>query len=128
MYSGMNYLDVFVYLRDIMQNTAYKEPLNLVIERIQTGWTIGSALEGYVEFIPKDVIALIKVGEETAALEKSIENAVLMYEDEFQKLLDGVSKIIEPVLIVFVGSIIATTAISVFGIIGSMLESLQTGG
>jgi len=51
-----------------------------------------------------------------------------MYEDEFQKLLDGVSKIIEPVLIVFVGSIIATTAISVFGIIGSMLESLQTGG
>lgn len=128
MYSGMNYLDVFTYLRDIMQNTAYKDPLDAVIVRIQLWWTIGGALESYTSFIPKDVIALIKVGEETAALEKSLENAVLMYEDEFQKLLDGVSKIIEPVLIVFVGSIIAATAISVFGIIGSMLESLQAGG
>lgn len=127
MYSGMNYLDVFVYLRDIMQGTAYKDPLDAVIARIQTGWTIGGALENYTSFIPKDVIALIKVGEETAALEKALENAVMMYEDEFQKLLDGVSKIIEPVLIVFVGWIIAATAISVFGIIGSMLESLQAG-
>ena len=49
-----------------------------------------------------------------------------MYEEEFQKVLDGLSKVIEPVLIVFIGGIIAMVAMSVFGVIGSLLESVQT--
>jgi len=31
----MHYADVFVYLRNIMENTAYKEPLEAVIDALQ---------------------------------------------------------------------------------------------
>jgi type II secretory pathway component PulF len=48
-----------------------------------------------------------------------------MYEDEFQKSLDGLSKLLEPILIVFVWWIIAMIAVSVFWVIGNLLWSLQ---
>jgi type IV pilus assembly protein PilC len=73
------------------------------------------------------VVALLKVGEETASFDKTLNNAIRMYEDEFEKVIDGVSKIIEPILIVFMGLIVAVVALSVFGIIGTLLDSVGSG-
>jgi type II secretory pathway component PulF len=47
-----------------------------------------------------------------------------MYEEELNNLINNVSKVIEPVLIVVVGWIIALIALSVFGIIGTVLDTL----
>lgn len=125
LYSGMNYTDVFHYLRDIMYNSAYKEPLEKVLSYIHEWKTIAGALALYPHLVPKDVVTLIRVGEETASLSTTLDNTVHMYEVEFEKILDGLSKVIEPILIVLVGGVIAITALSVFGIIGSMLDAIQ---
>jgi type IV pilus assembly protein PilC len=74
--------------------------------------------------LSRDVVALLKVGEETASFDKTLNNAIRMYEDEFDKVIDGVSKVIEPVLIIFMGLIVAVVALSVFGIIGTLLDSV----
>jgi len=102
MQSGMNFLEVFLFLRDIMSNLSYKVMIDDVIAAINRGDTVGSVLNQYSEFISKDVVALLKVGEETASFESALANAIGMYEEEFNKLLDGLSKVIEPVLIVFI--------------------------
>jgi type IV pilus assembly protein PilC len=125
MEAGMNFLDVFIFLREIMSNLSYKEAIDDIIGAINRGETIGGTLENYTHFIAKDVVALLKVGEETASFETALTNAIRMYEEEFNKVLDGLSKVIEPVLIVFIGGIIAMVALSVFGIIGSLLDSIQ---
>lgn len=126
MEAGMNFLEVFIFLRDIMSNIAYKEAIDDIIAAINRWETIGGTLDKYTSFISRDVVALLKVGEETASFESALSNAIAMYEEEFQKVLDGLSKVIEPVLIVFIGGIIALVAMSVFGVIWSLLESVQT--
>ena len=126
MQSGMNFLEVFLFLRDIMSNLSYKVMIVDVIAAINRGDTVGSVLNQYSEFISKDVVALLKVGEETASFESALANAIGMYEEEFNKLLDGLSKVIEPVLIVFIWGIIAMVAMSVFGVIGSLLDGVQS--
>ena len=126
MQSGMNFLEVFLFLRDIMSNLSYKVMIDDVIAAINRGDTVGSVLNQYSEFISKDVVALLKVGEETASFESALANAIGMYEEEFNKLLDGLSKVIEPVLIVFIWGIIAMVAMSVFGVIGSLLDGVQS--
>jgi type IV pilus assembly protein PilC len=125
-YSGLQYIEVFEFLKDIMSHTLYKEAINDVIQNMQSGMPIAATLAKYSNFIPIDVIVLLRVGEETATFDKALENAILMYEDEFQKSLDGLSKLLEPILIVLVGGVIAVTAISVFGVIGNLLGSLQS--
>jgi len=82
-------------------------------------------MEKYTDFIAKDVVALLRVGEETASFESALSNAIRIYEDEFNKVLDGLAKVIEPVLIVFIGGIVAMIAMSVFGIIGALLDSVS---
>lgn len=124
MQAGMNFLEVFTFLRDIMGNTSYKIMIDDVIASINRGETIGSTLQNYTDILSRDVVALLKVGEETASFDKTLNNAIRMYEDEFDKVIDGVSKVIEPVLIVFIGVIVAVVALSVFGIIGTLLDSV----
>jgi hypothetical protein len=36
----------------------------------------------------RDVVALLKVGEETASFESALSNAIAMYADEFDKMLE----------------------------------------
>jgi len=103
MEAGMNFLEVFIFLRDIMGNLSYKTMIDDIITGINRGDTIGSVFEHYTDLMSRDVVALLKVGEETASFESALSNAIAMYEDEFNKMLDGLSKIIEPVLIVFIG-------------------------
>lgn len=126
MEAGMNFLEVFIFLRDIMGNLSYKTMIDDIITGINRGDTIGSVFEHYTDLMSRDVVALLKVGEETASFESALSNAIAMYEDEFNKMLDGLSKIIEPVLIVFIGWIIAMVAMSVFGVIWSLLDGVQT--
>jgi type IV pilus assembly protein PilC len=123
----MNFLEVFEFLQTIMTNESYKVMISDVIDSINRWETIGWTLEHYTEFIPKNVVALLKVWEETASFESALSNAITMYEAEFNKVLDGLSKVIEPVLIVFIWWIVAMVALSVFWVIGTLLESVQTG-
>ncbi len=126
MESGMNFLEVFIFLRDIMGNLSYKVMIDDIIAGINRWDTIWSVLEHYTDLMSKDVVALLKVGEETASFESALSNAIVMYEDEFNKMLDGLSKVIEPILIVFIWWIIAMVAMSVFWVIGSLLDGVQT--
>jgi type II secretory pathway component PulF len=48
-----------------------------------------------------------------------------MYADEFDKMLEWLSKVIEPILVVFIWWIIAMVAMSVFWVIGSLLDGVQ---
>lgn len=124
MQAGMNFLDVFIFLREIMANITYKEMIDDIIGAVNRGETIGATMGNYTNIISKDVIALLRVGEETASFESALSNAIRMYEDEFEKQLDGLSKAIEPILIVFIGWVIAMVAMSVFGMIGTLLDSI----
>lgn len=123
--SWMNFLEVFEFLKTIMPNYSYKVMIDDIIWAINRWETIWATLEKYTDFIPKDVVALLKVWEETASFEWALSNAIVMYQDEFEKMIDGLSKVIEPILVVFIGWIIAMVAMSVFGVIWSLLDWVQ---
>ncbi len=127
MSAWMSFIQVFTFLKDIMGNLSYKQMLDDIIAGINRWETIGSVLEKYDDIINKDVIALLKVGEETASFDGALTNAIVMYTEEFNKILDWLSKVIEPILIVFMGGIVAMVALSVFGMIGSLLDGVQSG-
>lgn len=124
-YSGMSYSDIFKLLRRIMTNSVYKDMIDEILEWVRKWEMISWIIWNYKVIIPVEVVALIKVWEETAEIANAVENAIWLYEEEFNNILNNLSKIIEPILIVVVGWIVGFVSISVFGIIWNILDSLQ---
>lgn len=124
-YSGMTYNEVFVSLKKITNNSVYQDMIDDMLVAVKKWLPVSSAMSQYKNIIPVDVVVLLKVWEETAAMWKSLDNAIWLYESEFKKMIDNLSKIIEPIMIIFVGWVVGFIAISVFGIIWTILDSLQ---
>lgn len=125
MRAWMWYVDMLYSLKGIMSNRVYKDMISQMIEDTRQGKWILEAFESHEIIIPQEVSVLGKVWEETASLESSVDVAITLYEDEFNSIIDNLSKIIEPVLLIFVGFVVAFVALSIFSIITSILDSLQ---
>lgn len=122
MAAGMNYIQTFSLLRDILGIPAYQ----YMIERVITGlgkWeTIYHTLQYETDLIPSDVSVMIKVGEETANLSNSLENVLNMYEEDLNTIIMRSSKVIEPIMLIFVGWIVVVIALGIFGLILQIME------
>ena len=124
-YSGLPITKVFLYLKSVMKNPDYKQMCDEILENLNKWESFIPVMKRYTHILPSDVVVLLKVGEETANLQQAAKNAILLYEEEFNKIVDNLSKVIEPILIVFVGGVVGFVAISIFSVIISVLNSLQ---
>lgn len=123
--SGMNYVDTLTLLRDIMGIGPYYDMIQSMMQYIQRGEQMYKGMLGYHELIPMNAIVLLKVGEETAQVPETLQNIIDIYEEDLLSRIQGISKIIEPVLIVLLGGVIVLIALSVFGIITTILGGVQ---
>ena len=73
---------------------------------------------------PGMVVSMVDVGEETGALPEMFMKVADNYEDEVDTAVEGLTSVIEPVMIIFLAVIIGTIVIAMFvpliSIIGSM--------
>ncbi len=74
------------------------------------------------------VINMIDVGEETGELDTMLYKVADYYDEEVQTITDGMMKMIEPLLIIFLGGTIGFIVISLFLPMISMISSLAGGG
>lgn len=120
--SGMNYVDVLWFLKNIMNVPMYKNMINDLIVGIKKWESINQNMLFYTNILPHDAILLFKVWEETANIPSAVDNIINLYQQDLEKWLNDISKVIEPILIIFVGMIILLIAVSVFGVIGSIID------
>ena len=124
-YSWLPITKVFIHLKGVMKNPFYKDLCDDIIVNLNKWESFIPVMKNYYNIIPSDVIVLLKVWEETANLEESAKNAIWLYEEEFNKIVDNLSKVIEPILIVFIWLVVWFVAISIFSVLMSVLDSLQ---
>lgn len=122
MNAGMSYLQSFSLLRDILGIAAYQHMIERVVVWLNKWDTIYATLQYETELIPSDVAVMIKVGEETANLNTSLDNVLKMYEEDLNVLIGRSSKIIEPIMLVGVWGIILVIALGIFGLILQIME------
>ena len=60
------------------------------------------------------MVNMVKVGEESGRIETSFEKLTLYYEEELENMIDGLIKLIEPLMIVVLGSIIGTIILALY--------------
>ncbi|MDO8530207.1 MAG: type II secretion system F family protein [bacterium] len=109
---------------DTVNNIVYKEIIGEIEREVSEGEKMSSTMVKYEDYFPGFVIQMIKVGEETGKLDKTLMEVVAFYQKEIKRSIDLLSSLIEPLMIIFLGGIVALLAISVlsplYGALGTI--------
>jgi type IV pilus assembly protein PilC len=88
---------------------------------IEQGKTISETLEGNKEF-PVMLIHMLSAGEQTGKIEEMLGKLSEFYQDEVDTMLDGLTSMLEPILMVVVGAMIGGIVLAMFMPIFKMSE------
>jgi len=122
-WSGMDYVDTFRLLRDVLRIPLYQSMIEQVLADITLWKSLYEPISQHSDIIPSNVAVLIKVWEETANLENAMQNVIDIYQEELDNSIKNFSKAIEPFILVFVWWIVLMIAIWVFSLIFAVMDS-----
>jgi type IV pilus assembly protein PilC len=122
--AGLSINNALKITKDTVDNIVYKEILSETEERVSEGEKISTVLVKYPDYAPPFVVQMIQVGEETGKLDKNLMEIVSFYEKEVNRAVATFTALLEPILIIFLGVIVALLAVSViqplYGALGTM--------
>lgn len=121
--SGMDYVETFRLLRDILKVPLYQSMIEHVLTDISVWKPLYEPISQHNNIIPSNVAVLIKVWEETANLENSMQNIIDIYQEELNNSIKNFSKAIEPAILIFVWWIVLLIALGVFSLIFAVMDS-----
>ncbi|MFI5212418.1 MAG: type II secretion system F family protein [Candidatus Saccharimonadales bacterium] len=105
-------------------NIVYEQALVEAADAVKQGATLSSVIEKNPLF-PAIVAQMLAVGEETGQTDTVLVKVADFYEEEVDVAIDGLSAIIEPVMIVIMGSMVGLIAASVMGPIAGLAQNIQ---
>lgn len=125
MRAGVNILGALEIVAKTAGNVVIEEAVMKTKLSIQGGESITKPLVEAGVFPPM-VTRMIEVGERTGALESMLHKVAEYYEDQVDAAVAGLTSLIEPLLIVFLGVVIGTIVIAMFLPLIKMIEAVSS--
>ncbi|ADI28534.1 type II secretion system F family protein [Methylotenera versatilis] len=122
--TGIPILDAIKICEKIVGNRVVADALSRVHAQISSGETMSESFRNAGLF-PQLVVRMIKVGENTGALDKSLLNISYFYDRDVNDSMDKLLKMIEPALTVFLGLILGFIMYSVLGPVYDSFSKLK---
>lgn len=105
-------------------NVVYEKALNDAALQVKNGKSLSSIIATNPLF-PPIVAQMLAVGEETGQTDTVLVKVADFYEEEVDVAIEGLSSIIEPVMIVVMGGMVGLIAASVMSPIASLSQNIQ---
>jgi type IV pilus assembly protein PilC len=122
--SGVPVLQALNIVRDTSGNAVIANAIQQVHDSVKEGDAVALPMEAS-GFFPGMVVSMVDVGEETGALPDMLTKIADNYEDEVDNAVEGLTSIIEPVMIVFLAVVIGTIVIAMFVPLISIIGELS---
>jgi type IV pilus assembly protein PilC len=100
------------------------ETVGYAAKRVREGRSLSYSLEE-TEFFPDLAIEMIEVGESTGALPTMLNSVAEFFEEDVQNALTAAMQLIEPVLLIFMGAVVALVLLSLYLPIFSLGSQIQ---
>lgn len=111
--SGVPILQALDIVRDSSGNEVVARAVERVYQSVKDGETIYEPLSQCSVFPPL-VYHMVAVGEETGAIDQMLNKVAEAYEREVQDMVDGLTALIEPLLVVFLGVLVGGIVIALY--------------
>lgn len=122
--AGVNVLDSLSVTGRAIGNTVYIKELDLAAHEIKNGKQLSQVLSSSPLF-PAIISQMLAVGEETGQTDTVLIKVADFYEEEVDTTINSLSSILEPVLIVIMGSAVGLIAYSVMGPIANLATQIH---
>lgn len=123
--AGVSVVEALEVTGRAMGNVIYEEEFNLAIDRVKNGEQLSDIIGSNEYLFPTILPQMLAVGEETGQTDKVLIKIADFYEEEVNVSIDSMSSILEPVMIVLLGSMVGLVAVSVMGPIAGLSQNIQ---
>ena len=111
--SGVPILDGLEIVAKTAGNMVIEKELQATRQSISEGRTIAEPLQGSKIF-PGMMVQMVSVGEETGSMEAMLTKVADFYDDEVDSAVAGLTAMLEPIMMVFMGGSIGTILIAMY--------------
>ncbi|MBP7914906.1 MAG: type II secretion system F family protein [Vitreoscilla sp.] len=94
-------------------NSVYSQATEQIQRDVATGTALTTSMTASGVF-PNMVLQMAAIGEESGALDDMLSRAADFYEEEVDEMVKGLSTLLEPVIIVFLGTLIGGIVVSMY--------------
>jgi type IV pilus assembly protein PilC len=123
--SGISILDSIRATENVVGNMVIREGLQRVGQMISDGENVTVAFQN-VGLFPPLVIRMLRVGENTGALDRALVNVGYFYNRDVRESIERVQTMIEPTMTVAIGIVMGWIMLSVLGPIYDVITKLKT--
>ena len=123
--SGVSVVEALKILSRTLTNYYYQRALAGAAESIQKGINLSKIIYEEKKIFPVLVPQMLEVGEETGKTETVMLKLAEFYEEEVNQLTKNLSSIIEPVLMIIIGSAVGFFAVSILQPMYSVLQNIK---
>jgi type IV pilus assembly protein PilC len=125
--SGVPILEVLSIVANTCGNVVMEKAIRVAMSDIEKGDGISDALSKHPVF-PTMIIRMMSAGEQTGKIDSMLERIADFLDEEIETVLSGLTSLIEPLLIVFLGVVVGGIVICMFLPIFKMSEIINPPG
>jgi type IV pilus assembly protein PilC len=122
--SGVPIMEVMGIVANTCGNVVMEKAVKVAAGDIERGESIANALSKHPVF-PAMVVRMITAGEQTGKIDSMLERIADFLDEEIETILSGLTALIEPILIVFLGVVVGGIVICMFLPIFKMSEIIN---
>ena len=111
--SGVPMVDSLEICRTAADHIAFEDAVGEIKKEVELGSTVATAMARQKVF-PKMCTQMTSVGENTGNMDKMLEKVAEFYEEEVESSIQGMMKLIEPFMLVFLGGVVGGLMIAMY--------------
>ncbi|MCH8748692.1 type II secretion system F family protein [Patescibacteria group bacterium] len=120
--SGVSYVDALRLLGANTPHGSYAKVYLEAAEYVQKGQLLSQFLIRHERLFPPLVVSVIEVGEETGSMAEVLLEIAQFYESEVDQVMKNMASVMEPFLMIVIGLVVGTLAVSVISPIYSLVN------
>ena len=123
--AGVSIVEALDVTGKAIGNVVYENAFKVAIEDVKVGKPLSGVIARYDAIFPPIVPQMLSVGEETGKIDVVLLKVADFYEEEVDVVINSMSAIIEPVMIVVMGAMVGLIVASVMGPITSLATQIH---
>ena len=122
--AGVPLVDALESVAGAAGNVVYLEAINKIKDEVSSGIQLNTSMKASGVF-PNIVIQMVAIGEEAGALDSKLDKAATYYEEMVDNSVDGLTSLMEPIIMSFLGVVIGGLIIAMYLPIFSMGDAIS---
>jgi type IV pilus assembly protein PilC len=112
--SGVPILEVLNIVANTVGHVGMEKAIRVAASDIEKGESMSAAFAKHPHLFPSMIIRMMTAGEQTGKVDSMLERIANFLDEEIETTLSGLTSLIEPILIVFLGVTVGGIAICMF--------------